>query len=162
MGWPLGVCKWIADHQQFSCAGETNAQLQNFEVGNLFSLSDEGYGNEDIASDFFQTLGTEGGNYPIPSQTSPMRDMLWANGNVSKLANGSIHFEPTMAGRLDWGREAYAAAGKLVPASSKASRRSGTDVDRFISYVWLTGNDFGQSGFPGESSLWLRLYSEMD
>jgi len=85
----------------------------------------------------------------VPLQTSPNRDQLWVNGNVSKLANGSIHFEPTMAGRLDWGREAYAAGGKLVPSSSQASRKSGTDVDRFISFVWLTGNDFGQSDFPG-------------
>ena len=80
--------------------------------------------------------------------------MLWINGNVSLSENGSIHFEPTMAGVLDWGRQSYAAAGKLLPASSKASKNSGTTVDRYLSYVWLTGTDFDQSDFPKAVQGW--------
>ena len=124
------------------------------EVANVFTLSESGYGNEDVASDFFTTIGTEGGEFPVPLQASPDHDMLWINGNVSISENGTIHFEPTMAGTLDWGRQAYAAAGKLVPASSTASKNSGTTVDRFLSYVWLTGDDFGQSKFPKAQQGW--------
>lgn len=80
--------------------------------------------------------------------------MLWINGNVSFSENGTIHFEPTMAGVLDWGIQAYAAAGKLLPASSKASQASGTTVDRFLSFLWLTGDDYGQSDFPKQQQGW--------
>lgn len=121
---------------------------QNFEVANVFTLSETGYGNEDVSSDFFTTIGTEGGDFPVPLQASPDHDMLWINGHVSLSENGTIHFEPTMAGVLDWGIQAYAAAGKLLPASSKASQSSGTTADRFISFLWLTGDDYGQSDFP--------------
>jgi beta-fructofuranosidase len=127
---------------------------QNFEVGNVFTLSETGYGNENAASDFFTTVGTEGGDFPVPLQTSPNRDMLWVNGNVSMTENGTLRFEPTMAGVLDWGNQAYAAGGKLLPASSKASRQSGTDVDRFLTYLWLTNDDYGQSGFPKLQQGW--------
>ena len=127
---------------------------QNFEVANVFTLSETGYGNEDTASDFFTTIGTEGGNYPVPLQASPDHDMLWINGNVSMTENGTVKFEPTMAGVLDWGVQAYAAAGKLLPASSKASQNSGTTVDRFLSYVWLTNDDYGQNEFPKQQQGW--------
>lgn len=80
--------------------------------------------------------------------------MLWINGNVSLSENGTIQFEPTMAGVLDWGSEAYAAAGKLVPASSQASKKSGTTVDRYLSYVWLTNDNYGQSNFPKAQQGW--------
>lgn len=133
---------------------ELTRAFQNFEVANVFTLSETGYGNEDVSSDFFTTIGTEGGQYPVPLQASPSHDMLWINGNVSLSENGSISFEPTMAGVLDWGRQSYAAAGKLLPASSKASKNSGTTADRYLSYVWLTGTDFDQSDFPKAVQGW--------
>lgn len=80
--------------------------------------------------------------------------MLWINGNVSITENGTVKFEPAMAGVLDWGIQAYAAAGKLLPASSKASQNSGTTVDRFLSYLWLTNDDYGQSDFPKQQQGW--------
>jgi len=127
---------------------------QNFEVGNVFTLSETGYGNEGVAGDFFTTIGTEGGDYPVALQSSPNHDMLWINGNVTKSENGTVHFEPTMAGVLDWGIQSYAAAGKILPASSQASKNSGTTVDRFLSYLWLTNDDYGQSGFPKQQQGW--------
>lgn len=127
---------------------------QNFEVANVFTLSETGYGNEDVSNDFFTTIGTEGGDFPVPLQKSPDHDMLWINGNVSTTENGTVKFEPTMAGVLDWGIQAYAAAGKLLPASSKASQNSGTTVDRFLSYLWLTNDDYGQSAFPKAQQGW--------
>ena len=61
------------------------------------------------------------------------------------------HYFPTqselyhaMVGTLDWGAGAYAAAGKEVPATARASRASGAP-DRFVTYVWLTGDDFDQA-----------------
>lgn len=80
--------------------------------------------------------------------------MLWINGNVSTTENGTVKFEPTMAGVLDWGIQAYAAAGKLLPASSKASQNSGTTVDRYLSYLWLTNDDYGQNNFPKAQQGW--------
>jgi beta-fructofuranosidase len=80
--------------------------------------------------------------------------MLWINGNVSMTENGTLRFEPTMAGVLDWGVQSYAAAGKLLPASSKASQNSGTTVDRYISYLWLTNDDYGQNKFPKQQQGW--------
>ena len=107
-----------------------------------------------MAGDFFTTIGTEGGDYPVALQTSPNHDMLWINGNVTKSENGTVHFEPTMAGVLDWGIQSYAAAGKILPASSQASKNSGTTVDRFLSYLWLTNDDYGQSQFPKQQQGW--------
>lgn len=80
--------------------------------------------------------------------------MLWVNGNVSVTENGTVQFEPTMAGVLDWGIQSYAAAGKLLPASSKASQNSGTADNRFLSYVWLTNDDYGQNNFPKQQQGW--------
>jgi len=80
--------------------------------------------------------------------------MLWINGNVSLTENGTVKFEPTMAGVLDWGIQAYAAAGKLLPASSKASQGSGITVDRYLSYLWLTNDDYGQNDFPKAQQGW--------
>ncbi|EON97488.1 putative extracellular invertase protein [Phaeoacremonium minimum UCRPA7] len=110
----------------------------NFEVGNVFSLDQDGYNTE---GEVFTTLGAEWSLDPIVPQVSDFRDMLWAAGNVS-LKDGTAKFTPTMAGRLDWGASAYAAAGKVLPASSLASSKSGAP-DRFISYVWLTGDFYG-------------------
>ncbi|TKA66091.1 hypothetical protein B0A55_11435 [Friedmanniomyces simplex] len=125
----------------------------NFEVGNIFTLDSEGYSNSTDA-EFFTTLGAEWSELPIIPQVSQFREMLWASGNVSNLPNGSVHFTPTMAGKLDWGVFAYAAAGKLLPATSSASQSSGTAVDRFIIYLWLTNDDFGTSAFPTVQQGW--------
>lgn len=80
--------------------------------------------------------------------------MLWANGNVSLSENGTIVFKPTMAGTLDWGSQGYAAAGKLLPASSEPSKKSGTTVDRYLSYVWLNNDQYGQNNFPKRQQGW--------
>ncbi|KAI2729285.1 CAZyme family GH32 [Penicillium roqueforti] len=121
----------------------------NFEVGNVFSLNAEGYSED---GEIFITLGAEGSGLPIVPQVSSIRDMLWVTGNVTN--DGSVTFKPTMAGVLDWGVSAYAAAGKILPASSQASTKSGAP-DRFISYVWLTGDLFEQvKGFPTAQQNW--------
>ncbi|KAK1077236.1 hypothetical protein LTR33_008258 [Friedmanniomyces endolithicus] len=125
----------------------------NFEVGNVFTLNHEGYSNSTDA-EFFTTLSAEWSEAPIIPQVSQFREMLWASGNVSSSPNGSVHFEPTMAGKLDWGVFAYAAAGKLLPATSQASKHSGTTVDRFIIYLWLTNDNFGTSAFPTVQQGW--------
>lgn len=122
----------------------------NFEVANVFHLDDKGY-NAD--GEFFTTLGAEWSLDPIVPQVSDYRDMLWVAGNVS-VDNGNVKFNPTMAGRLDWGASAYAAAGKLLPASSQASSESGAP-DRFISYLWLTGDFYGTlKSFPTNQQNW--------
>lgn len=41
-----------------------------------------------------------------------------------------------------------------MPASSQASKNSGTTVDRFLSYLWLTNDDYGQSQFPKQQQGW--------
>lgn len=121
----------------------------NFEVGNVFSLDADGYNAE---GEVFSTLGGEWSVAPIVPQVSDFRDMIWAAGNVS-LVDGAPRFTPTMAGRLDWGFSAYAAAGKVLPASSLASNKSGAP-DRFISYVWLTGDIYGTADFPTAQQNW--------
>ncbi|KAF7559978.1 hypothetical protein G7046_g4165 [Stylonectria norvegica] len=122
----------------------------NFEVSNVFSLDEAGYSPE---GEVFTTLGAEWSLDPIVPQVSDFRDMLWAAGNVS-LKDGQARFSPTMAGRLDWGASAYAAAGKVLPASSNAGSKSGAP-DRFISYVWLTGDFYGTlKSFPTLQQNW--------
>ncbi|KAK8214821.1 hypothetical protein M8818_002404 [Zalaria obscura] len=122
----------------------------NFEVGNVFSLDDEGYNTD---GDIFTTNGAEWSEIPIIPQVSQFREMLWSSGNLTKAENGSVTYEPSMAGKLDWGVYAYAAAGKILPASSAASNKSGAP-DRFISYIWLTGTNFGTSDFPVDQQGW--------
>lgn len=116
----------------------------NFEVGNLFSLDQEGYNVEGTT---FATLGAEWSLDPIVPQVSDFREMLWAAGDVSLSESGDVKFAPYMAGKLDSGASAYAAAGKVLPSTSQASTKSGAP-DRFISYVWLTGNFYGTQSFP--------------
>jgi len=121
----------------------------NFEVGNLFTLDRAGYNAE---GELFTTLGGEWSYAPIVPQVSDNRDMIWAAG-TQRLVEGQLKFEPTMAGKLDWGRSAYAAAGKHLPASSEASKASGAP-DRFITYLWLTGNFYGTLDFPTLQQNW--------
>ncbi|KAI6087328.1 glycoside hydrolase family 32 protein [Hypoxylon rubiginosum] len=121
----------------------------NFEVSNLFGLDENGYNAE---GEVFTTLGAEWSLDPIVPQVSDFREMLWASGNVS-CEDGKVKFTPSMAGKLDWGHSAYAAAGKELPATSKASEKSGAP-DRFISYVWLTGDYYGTLDFPTNQQNW--------
>jgi beta-fructofuranosidase len=121
----------------------------NFEVGNLFALDSDGYNPE---GEIFVTLGAEWSYTPIVPQVSDNREMLWAAG-THKFVDGNLQFVPSMAGRLDAGRSAYAAAGKLLPASSQAGKNSGAP-DRFISYLWLTGNFYGTLDFPTTQQNW--------
>lgn len=123
----------------------------NFEVANRFSLDEQGYNAEGEA---FTTLGAEWSEEPIIPQVSQFREMLWASGNVTTDEDGAVQFTPSMAGKLDWGRSAYAAAGKLVPSTSQASSKSGAP-DRFISYLWLTGDFYGTIDFPTNQQGWV-------
>ena len=129
----------------------------NFEVGNVFGLDEKGYNPE--AKLVFTTLGGEWSLAPIVPQVSDFRDMLWAAGEVSA---GNIDgdddeegvvFKPVMAGVLDWGASAYAAAGKDIPTSSLLSAASGAP-DRFVSYPWLTGDFYGTHDFPTPQQNW--------
>ncbi|CAG8250260.1 unnamed protein product [Penicillium salamii] len=121
----------------------------NFETGNIFSLNEEGYSE---SGEIFVTLGTEGSLAPVTPQVSSIHDMLWVAGNVTN--NGEVTFNPTMAGFLDWGLSGYAAAGKILPASSRASKKSGAP-DRFIAYTWLTGDEFELAKtFPNAQQNW--------
>ena len=121
----------------------------NFEVGNFFSLDKNGHNPN---GEIFTTIGAEWSYDPIVPQVSDNREMLWAAGKQS-IVNGTIKFEPTMAGRLDAGRSAYAAAGKAVLASSQASQKSGAP-DRFITYLWLTGDFYGTLNTPKPQQNW--------
>ncbi|KAI1099912.1 glycoside hydrolase family 32 protein [Jackrogersella minutella] len=121
----------------------------NFEVANIFGLDEQGYNAE---GEIFTTLGAEWSLDPIVPQVSDFREMLWATGNIS-CAHGKVTFVPNMAGKLEWGASAYAAAGKELPATSKASKKSGAP-DRFISYVWLTGDFYGTLDFPTAQQNW--------
>ncbi|OGE54969.1 hypothetical protein PENARI_c005G11792 [Penicillium arizonense] len=121
----------------------------NFEVGNVFSLNEDGYSED---GELFMTLGTEGSEAPVTPRVTSIHGMLWVTGNITK--GDSVAFTPTMAGFLDWGLSSYAAAGKILPATSKASAKSGAP-DRFISYVWLTGDQFElATGFPKAQQNW--------
>jgi beta-fructofuranosidase len=123
----------------------------NFETGNVFSLDEEGY---NVDGDIFLTFGVEGAYAPIEAGVTSMHAMLWAAGNVSKADDGNVTFLPNMVGVLDWGLSSYAAAGKVLPQTSQASSSSGAP-DRFISYIWLTGNDFGaDADFPDAQQEW--------
>ena len=123
----------------------------NFEVANYASLDEQGYSSH---GDHFTTLGAEWSDTPIVPQVSDFREMLWAFGNVSvSNMTGNPKFTPSMAGKLDWGHSAYAAAGKILPSDSQASKKSGAP-NRFISYLWLTGNFYGTLPFPVNQQNW--------
>ncbi|KAJ1706520.1 hypothetical protein NYO67_11312 [Aspergillus flavus] len=145
--------KWWSEPVNSTCGNGDWAKAwgYNFEVGNVFSLDKEGYY---VNGETFITLGVEGSYVPITESVTSMHGMLWASGNILKPDGGNVTFEPTMAGVLDWGISSYAAAGKVLPATSQASEKSGAP-DRFISYVWLTGDVFGGvAGYPSEQQGW--------
>jgi beta-fructofuranosidase len=121
----------------------------NFEVGNFFGLDEHG---QNAKGETFVTLGAEWSYDPIVPQVSDVREMLWSAGKQS-MVDGKLSFEPTMAGRLDAGRSAYAAAGKNIAATSQASRGSGAP-DRFVTYLWLTGDYYGTLAFPKAQQNW--------
>ncbi|RAL12363.1 glycoside hydrolase family 32 protein [Aspergillus homomorphus CBS 101889] len=126
----------------------------NFETGNVLFLTEEGH--DPKTGEVFVTLGTEGSNAPVKPQVSSIHDMLWAAGEVGvDGTDGKLHFTPTMAGYLDWGFSAYAAAGKVLPATSAVSKNSGVDFDRFVAFIWLTGDQYEQAdGFPKYAQGW--------
>ena len=123
----------------------------NFEVANYFALDEQGANEE---GEIFATIGAEWSYEPIVPQVSDNREMLWVAGK-QKLVDGQLKFEPTMSGRLDAGRSAYAAAGKVLYADSQASKASGAP-DRFITYLWLTGDFYGTltDEFPTAQQNW--------
>ncbi|KAL4917345.1 glycosyl hydrolase [Aspergillus aurantiobrunneus] len=123
----------------------------NWETVNAFSLDREGYNYD---GDTFMHFGVEGSYEPIQPSVTSFHAMLWACGDVSATAGGNAQFTPNMVGVLDWGLSSYAGAGKVVPSTSQASSESGAP-DRFISYIWLTGDVFGGVvGFPAEQQGW--------
>ncbi|EYE93569.1 glycoside hydrolase family 32 protein [Aspergillus ruber CBS 135680] len=122
----------------------------NWETVNVFGLDKQGY---NYNGDSFMTFGVEGSYMPIQKAVSSLHAQLWAAGSVSTV-DGNVTFNPNMVGFLDWGLSAYAAAGKVLPSTSKASSRSGAP-DRFISYVWLTGDVFeAVKDFPKAQQGW--------
>ncbi|KAL3428687.1 glycosyl hydrolase [Aspergillus tetrazonus] len=110
----------------------------NWETANAFSLDKEGYNRD---GNTFMTFGVEGSYAPIQPGVTSMHAMLWASGDVS-VQDGNASFTPDMVGVFDWGLSAYAAAGKVVPSTAKPSDYG---PDRFISYVWLTGDQGWQN-----------------
>lgn len=123
----------------------------NFEVANVFTLDEAGYNPN---GEIFTTQGAEWSEEPIIPQVSQFREMLWAAHTLETASNGSVSLATTMAGKLDWGAFAYAASGKILPANSSASQASGVSHDRFITYLWLTGDNFGTSDFPVAQQGW--------
>ena len=66
----------------------------------------------------------------------------------NSCAPNRVSFEVNMAGILDGGLAAYAAAGKFVSSEAAISQRSGAP-DRYITWVWLIGDFYGTFDFPG-------------
>lgn len=122
----------------------------NFEVANVLTLDDAGYSPE---GEVFVTLGAEWSRAPVEPQVTDNREMLWAAGDMALEDGGEPRFTPTMAGVLDWGASAYAAAGKHLPQTSRASAASGAP-DRFVTYLWLTGDFYGTHDFPVAQHNW--------
>ncbi|KAJ5401088.1 hypothetical protein N7465_011577 [Penicillium sp. CMV-2018d] len=123
----------------------------NFETSNVFGLTREGYSYNGSP---FLTIAVESSYEPIQDSVSSLHAQIWAAGSFGIPEGENVTFSPDMVGVYDWGLASYAAAGKVVPASSQASTASGAP-DRFISYVWLTGDVFGGVvGFPAEQQGW--------
>ncbi|KAK4504695.1 hypothetical protein PRZ48_002656 [Zasmidium cellare] len=122
----------------------------NFEVVNAMYLNESGF---DVEGDMFLTLGAEWSYEPIQPQVSDVREMLWVAGETRLNDRGLPVFQPSMAGYLDWGRSSYAAAGKLIPSTAKASQSSAAP-DRFVSYTWLTNDFYGTQDFPIRQQGW--------
>ncbi|KAK7049398.1 hypothetical protein VNI00_005999 [Paramarasmius palmivorus] len=118
----------------------------NFEVGNIFRIGSDGL---DSNGTLFTLTGTEGGKYGVQGG----RAQLWAAHELEAPTNETVSMNVTMAGVLDWGMAAYAAAGKDVPASSKPSQESGAP-DRYVVWVWLTGTFYGSIPFPTKPQGW--------
>ncbi|KAH9427841.1 hypothetical protein MCOR02_011340 [Pyricularia oryzae] len=87
----------------------------NFEVSGLFEL--KANGSDDGA--FFVTTGAEGGN-----TTRHVREQwaVWARGNLSPRANGSIELKPSSGGAVDWGLS-YAQASFVDSRKGNQERR---------------------------------------
>ncbi|CAG8092927.1 unnamed protein product [Penicillium nalgiovense] len=123
----------------------------NFETSNVVGLTREGYSYN---GEPFMTIAVESSYVPIQESVSSLHAMIWAAGAIANTDGDNVTFTPDMVGVFDWGLAAYAAAGKVLPASSQASSASGAP-DRFISYVWLTGDVFGGVvGFPAAQQGW--------
>lgn len=125
----------------------------NMEVNNMQNLDAQGINNAD--GEMFHTFGSEWATQwdGIVRDTASWggvfhRDMNWASGSIALDNTTDLPvFTPSMASRLDWGMSGYAAHGQILTADSQASRASGVDFDRWIVYVWMTGDFFG--GGPG-------------
>ncbi|KAJ5318363.1 hypothetical protein N7476_004783 [Penicillium atrosanguineum] len=123
----------------------------NWETSNVFGLDREGYS---YTGSPFMTIAVESSYVPIQPSVSSLHAQLWAAGGLSTAEGENVEFVPNMVGVFDWGLSSYAAAGKLLPKSSQASTSSSAP-DRFISYVWLTGDVFGGVvGFPAAQQGW--------
>ncbi|PWW72270.1 Glycoside Hydrolase Family 32 protein [Tuber magnatum] len=89
----LGALWEPKNNQSFGDVLETGSYGFNFEVSGFFSLKDQ-EGNDH----FFTTMGAEGGGVPGHGRWS-----LWAEGEMSRRANGSAQFDPVAVGAADWG-----------------------------------------------------------
>ncbi|RPA89621.1 Arabinanase/levansucrase/invertase [Choiromyces venosus 120613-1] len=89
----LGALWEPKDNETFGNVLETGSYGFNFEVSGFFSLKDE-QGNDH----FYATMGAEGGGVPGHGRWA-----LWAEGEVSRCANGSAQFDPVAVGAADWG-----------------------------------------------------------
>lgn len=110
----------------------------NFETSNVFGLTREGYSYKGSA---FMAIAVKSSYEPIQDSVSSLHAQLWAADAIATPEGENATFTPDMVGVFDWGLTCYAAAGKVPPKSSQASTASGAP-DRFISYVWLTGDVF--------------------
>lgn len=133
----------------------------NQEVSNLCNLGDTGIDNEN--GEMFHTHGSEwadewdGVVRNVSSWGGTFhRDMNWSSGKITlNNSTGLPKFDVTMSSRLDWGRAAYAASGQNLTAGSAPSVKSGVTQDRWIMFVWMTGDFFGTKGFyPPPAQNW--------
>lgn len=133
----------------------------NMETANLANLDEQGINNVD--GELFHLIGAEYStiwdgvvrNYSS-WEGQFKRHGNWATGNVS-LRPGTKEpvFTPTVVSRLDWGLTSYAAAAQILTADSEASTKSGVTVDRWITYIWLSGDEFGTLEFyPPAAQNW--------
>lgn len=122
----------------------------NWEDVNVFSIDGTGWSH---GGDIFMTIGVEGSDSPIQEGVTSTHDALWAAGDLS-IEDGGVTFNLNMVGVFDWGSSAYAAAGTVMPYNSSASSIS-RSPDRFLSFVWLTGDEYGAaSDFPRAQQGW--------
>ncbi|KAH9830383.1 glycoside hydrolase family 32 protein [Teratosphaeria destructans] len=118
----------------------------NFETGNVFGLSQAGYDAEGM---IFTTNGAEWSEAPIIPQVSQFREMLWAAHDLTTGPNGTHH-----GGKARLGHFGICCGGQAPTIWFYAFGSIRHVHDRFVIYLWLTNNDFGNNGFPTAQQGW--------